>query len=87
MIPRLALLWAGALVVLVGPAPTEVRAWNSVGHLAVAKLACDLLEDGHKSKLFALLKTHPHFESFLAAGRPEGVNEGGLGANACGRLA
>jgi len=59
------------LALTAGRAP----AWNSVGHLAVAKLAYDQLADGHKTKLFLLLKTHPHYEEFLAAGRPADVNE------------
>src|SRR3954468_16716340 len=63
---------AGLVVALV---PAKAPAWNSVGHLAVAKLAHDQLEDGQKLKLFEILKHHPHFEAFLAAGRPDGVNE------------
>jgi hypothetical protein len=63
---------AGLLVLLV---PRAAPAWNSVGHLAVAKLAYDHLGDGEKLKLYQLLKSHPHFDQFLAAGRPAGVEE------------
>jgi hypothetical protein len=71
--PRtLAYALAGLIVAFV---PAKAPAWNSVGHLAVAKLAYDQLDDGLKLKLYEILKTHPHFEMFLSAGRPEGVNE------------
>src|SRR5215471_2951787 len=60
-------------VVVVVPRPAS--AWNSVGHLAIAKLAYDQLSDGEKLKVYQLLKTHPHFQQFLAAGRPDGVEE------------
>src|SRR5262245_2630942 len=61
------------LVVLLLPRPAP--AWNSVGHLTVAKLAYDQLSDGEKLKLYQILKTHPHFDQFLAAGRPAGIEE------------
>ena len=63
---------AGLALALV---PARAPAWNSVGHLAVAKLAYDQLGDGEKLKLYGILKSHPHFEMFLAAGRPAGVEE------------
>src|SRR5262245_27046387 len=67
----LALFLAGALITLL---PVRVWSWNSVGHLAVAKLAYDRLDDKRKTKLFTLLKSHPHFEQFLAAGRPAEID-------------
>jgi hypothetical protein len=69
---RIALALASLIVLLL---PRAAPAWNSVGHLAVAKLAYDQLADGEKLKLYQLLKTHPHFDRFLAAGRPAGVEE------------
>ena len=72
MLRSLAFALAGLAVAL---APAPAAAWNSVGHLAVSKLAYDQLDDGQKLKLFDILKRHPHFEMFLAAGRPDGVNE------------
>jgi len=53
----------------------RAAAWNSIGHLAVGKLAYDQLEDSQKIALFTLLKSHPHYERFLAAGRPPEINE------------
>jgi hypothetical protein len=63
---------AGLVVILV---PARAPAWNSVGHLAIAKLAYDQLDDGQKLKVYEILKHHPHYDAFLAAGRPDGVNE------------
>lgn len=60
---------------MMGLTPNPASAWNSIGHLAVAKLAYDRLDDAHKTRLFTLLKRHPHFESFLAAGQPAEVSE------------
>lgn len=53
----------------------EVHAWNSVGHLTVVKLAYDELEDGHKTRLFQIARKHPHYESFLVAGKPADASE------------
>lgn len=55
--------------------PSSVVAWNSIGHMAVAKLAYDRLSDKQKTKLFTLLQSHPHYKQFLAAGRPDDVSE------------
>jgi S1/P1 Nuclease len=64
------LAWA-----VVAVAPGQAPAWNSVGHLAVSKLAYDQMDDGVKVRLFAILKSHPHYSTFLAAGRPPEVEE------------
>lgn len=55
--------------------PNPVAAWNSIGHMAVGKLAHDQLGDGQKAALFALLQKHPHFQRYLAADRPADVSE------------
>jgi S1/P1 Nuclease len=69
-------LVVGALAcVMVALVPSVAAAWNSVGHLAVAKLAYDQLPDAQKTRLFTLLKSHPHFEMFLAVDRPADVSE------------
>jgi hypothetical protein len=61
-------------VIALAPSP-PLHAWNSIGHLAVSKLAYDDLDDGLKAKLFGILKSHPHYEQFLAVGRPASVSE------------
>jgi hypothetical protein len=55
---------------------TPALAWNSVGHMAVAKLAYDRLDDGQKLQVTKWLRQHPHYDLFLAKNRPEGVDEG-----------
>jgi hypothetical protein len=55
---------------------TRALAWNSVGHMAVAKLAYDRLDDSRKLRIGKLLQQHPHYEQFLATNRPEGVEPG-----------
>ncbi|MCI0682146.1 MAG: S1/P1 nuclease [Gemmataceae bacterium] len=69
--------WVVFVVAFVAPAwrPASAQAWNSIGHMAVAKLAYDRLSDGQKTKLFAMLRSHPHFDKFLAAGRPDEISE------------
>jgi hypothetical protein len=69
---RIAIVVAGLVVLLL---PRVAPAWNSVGHMAISKLAYDRLEESEKLKVYQLLKKHPHFEQFLAAGRPAGVEE------------
>src|SRR5262245_36427620 len=64
-----------AAVTCMGLFPAVAAAWNSVGHVAVSKLAYDQLPDAQKTRLFTLLKSHPHFEVFLAADRPPDVSE------------
>jgi hypothetical protein len=55
--------------------PLRALAWNSIGHLASAKLAYDRLDEQDKAALFTLLKANPHYKEFLAAGRPADVDE------------
>ena len=55
--------------------PATTHAWNSIGHMAISKLAYDRLSDGQKARMFAILKSHPHYEKFLAAGRPAEIAE------------
>jgi hypothetical protein len=61
-----------AALVLLAPA---AHAWNAIGHMAVSKLAYDRLDDSEKTRLFTILKSHPHYDAFLAAGRPAEVSE------------
>jgi len=56
-------------------APSSASAWNAVGHMVVAKLAFDQLDEVDQLRLFKLLKTHPHYAKYLAANKPELVNE------------
>jgi hypothetical protein len=51
------------------------RAWNGLGHMAIAKLAFDQFDDGQKARAGKLLRQHPHYDEFLVKNRPEGVAE------------
>jgi hypothetical protein len=55
--------------------PSDASAWNSVGHMAVAKLAYDQLDEREQLRLFDILKSHPHFRQFLAASRPDDIDQ------------
>jgi hypothetical protein len=55
---------------LFGLAANSASAWNSIGHMAVAKLAYDQLDAKRQLALYKLLKAHPHYKEYLAAGRP-----------------
>src|SRR4051794_29028836 len=52
----------------------RAAAWNSVGHMVVAKLAYDQLDAKRQLALSKLLRTHPHYQMFLAAGRPAEID-------------
>ena len=66
-------LLCAALLALPG---SPALAWNSVGHMAVSRLAYERLDDGRKARAFKLLRRHPHYEMFLAKNRPDGVDPG-----------
>jgi hypothetical protein len=61
--------------ILLAAGTGQAWGWNSIGHMAIAKLAYEQMSDGDKAKLFTILKSHPHFQLFLAANRPDDVSE------------
>jgi hypothetical protein len=61
--------WKLAVAVLASGAG-RASAWNSIGHMTVAKLAYDRMKAKCQLELYRLLKSHPHYQEFLAAGRP-----------------
>jgi len=62
---------SAAAILNSGPA----LAWNAIGHLVSAKLAYDQWDDGQRQALFAMLQKHPHFQQYLAFGRPPEIGE------------
>src|SRR5262249_10590960 len=58
-----------------GLLPAPAQAWNSIGHLTVAKLAYDQLDPAQQLQLYKMLQSHPHIEKFLAASRPKQIQE------------
>src|SRR5688572_26400623 len=64
-------LIGAACCILLSP---TAHAWNSIGHMAIGKLAFEELSDAHKARLFGLLQKHPHYDRYLAAGKPPDVS-------------
>ena len=56
-------------------APTPGLAWNGTGHMVTARLAWRQLSEDQRGKVLAILKKHPHYGVYLAAGRREGFTE------------
>jgi hypothetical protein len=65
------LLAVVTVLALAGPAYT----WNEHGHMVVARLGWNQLNDDQRSKVVAILKKHPHYDEYLAARRPVGFTE------------
>jgi hypothetical protein len=63
-----------AVVVLIGFAPRAAQAWNETGHMTVAAVAWRQLDEAKRRQVGELLKQHPHYDRFLAARVPEGVD-------------
>jgi hypothetical protein len=55
------------LVLALAPA---AQAWNEKGHMVVARLAWLKLSPDARTAASEILKTHPHYEEYLAADRP-----------------
>ncbi|HEX3313542.1 MAG TPA: S1/P1 nuclease [Gemmataceae bacterium] len=56
-------------------AVSMAHAWNNTGHKAVAWIACQEMDAGTKTKLFEILKAHPHFETYLTKNTPKGIDK------------
>jgi hypothetical protein len=68
--------WFGlAAVTLVLFPQAQARAWNAVGHMAIARIAYGEMDRDLQARLDKLLQAHPHYRSFLIAARPDGVSE------------
>src|SRR5438132_3526444 len=51
--------------------PNRATAWHRDGHMAIARLAWKQLDAGQQLQIGKLLKTHPHYQVFLAYDRPK----------------
>jgi hypothetical protein len=65
-----------ALVACVLTLPAPAAAWHRDGHLAIARFAWNELADKERTAVAQILRGHPHYKLYLAAERPEGVDEG-----------
>jgi hypothetical protein len=54
---------------------TTALGWNDKGHMVMAKLAWDKLKPAERQSAVTILKSHPHDAEFLAANRPDNVEE------------
>jgi hypothetical protein len=54
---------------------SSALAWNDKGHMVVAKLAWDKLTPNKRQAAVTILKAHPHYTEYIAAGRPDNVEE------------
>jgi hypothetical protein len=52
----------------------QASAWNSIGHMTVAKIAFDEMDAKTQLALFNLLKQHPHFKDYLTASKPDDID-------------
>lgn len=68
-------LWQLSLsLIVLGALPDRpAQAWNEFGHMVVAKLAYDRMDDGLKGRIAAILAAHPHYDEFLARNCPPAV--------------
>ncbi|WP_020470173.1 S1/P1 nuclease [Zavarzinella formosa] len=61
------------LTILLLAAPAA--AWNDKGHMVVARLAWKELKPEERAKVIEMLKSHPHYQEFLTANRPDNIPE------------
>lgn len=65
-------------VTVVGVVLTSVcpaLAWNDAGHLIVARIAWERLNDSQREKVVKLLRQHPHRDELLLKNRPDDATE------------
>src|SRR4051812_44447936 len=61
-------------IVVISLTPRAAAAWNEAGHATVAMIAWRQLDESHRRQVGELLKSHPHYEKFLIARKPDGVD-------------
>jgi hypothetical protein len=54
--------------------PRAAQAWNETGHMTVSAITWRQLDESQRRQVGELLKHHPHYEKFLAARVPAGVD-------------
>jgi hypothetical protein len=70
-------IWVGILLAIcLSMHGVAAFAWNNTGHMTVALIAYRKLTDEQRTQLAAILKAHPHYQSFLLDGKPANVEEG-----------
>lgn len=64
-----------AVLVLLGLGAGPAVAWNDKGHMVIARLAWKGLAPIERAVVVDILKSHPHYNEFLKAQRPEAMSE------------
>jgi S1/P1 Nuclease len=68
--------WTILCVMILLITPNPARAWHNRGHMAVARIAWQqLVHDGLDRQAIHFLNSHPHRDLFLAADRPEEIDQ------------
>jgi len=62
-------------VVLCGALINVSHAWNSAGHMTVARIAWDTLSASEREAVVAILRSHPHLDVLLRKDRPEQASD------------
>jgi S1/P1 nuclease len=55
--------------------PSRAAAWHRDGHMAIARIAWKQLDDKERVQVSNILKSHPHYEVYLAQDRPKNLPE------------
>src|SRR5437870_2613427 len=74
MFGRTLLCHMAALLLPLSLAAGSASAWNGTGHMVVAKIAYDNLNDTVKAKLQEILKAHPDHARDFQKAVPEGID-------------
>ena len=63
-----------AVMVTTGFTSSAALAWNETGHSVVAMIAWRQLDEPQRRQIGELLRQHPHYDKFLVARKPDGVD-------------
>jgi hypothetical protein len=69
------LLACVSLWLLVVSSSSPLLAWNDLGHMVVARIAYDQLNDQERAAVVAILRHHPHLNELLLKNRPPNATE------------
>src|SRR5271155_5961394 len=64
-----------AVFVLSLALPRPATAWHQDGHFAISRIAWKELSPRQIIEITRILKTHPHYDVYLAADCPKGLSE------------
>ena len=67
--------WLFALAFLGSLVARPLWAWNDAGHLTMARIAWERLNDAQRKAVVDILRKHPHREQILLKNRPESASD------------